>query len=56
LKINAYIYIISLSGNFIELNSFGKQYASGSALFGWIQDYNILYGLCGDVIEFRYTI
>lgn len=41
---------------FIELNSFGKQYASGSALFGWIQDYNILYGLCGDVIEFRYTI
>ncbi len=41
---------------FIELNSFGKEYASGSALFGWIQDYNILYGLCGDVIEFRYTI
>ncbi len=41
---------------FIELNSFGKEYASGSALFGWIDDYNILYGLCGDVIEFRYTI
>jgi hypothetical protein len=40
---------------FIELNSFGKEYASGSALFGWIQDYDILYGLCGDVIEFRYT-
>jgi hypothetical protein len=40
---------------FIELNSFGKEYASGSALFGWIQDYNILYGL-SDVIEFRYTI
>ena len=41
---------------FIELNSFGKEYASGSALFGWIQDYNILYGLCEDVIEFRYTV
>ena len=41
---------------FIELNSFGKEYASGSALFSWIDDYNILYGLCGDVIEFRYTI
>lgn len=40
---------------FIELNSFGKEYASGSALFGWLQDYNILYGLSGDVIEFRYT-
>lgn len=41
---------------FIELNTFGKEYASGSALFGWLQDYNILYGLCGDVIEFRYTV
>jgi hypothetical protein len=41
---------------FIELNSFGKEYASGSALFGWIQDYNILYGLAGDIIEFRYTV
>jgi len=41
---------------FIELNSFGKEYASGSALFSWIDDYNILYGLCGDIIEFRYTI
>ena len=40
---------------FIELNSFGKEYASGSALFGWLQDYNILYGLSGDVIEFRYA-
>ena len=39
---------------FIELNSFGKEYASGSALFGWIQDYDILYGLTGDIIEFRY--
>jgi hypothetical protein len=42
---------------FIELNSFGKQYASGSALFEWITDYDVLYGLKGeDYIEFRYTI
>ena len=41
---------------FIELNSFGKEYASGSALFGWIQDYDILYGLTGDIIEFRYPL
>ncbi len=40
---------------FIELNTFGKEYASGSALFDWIRDYNILYGLNGDCIEFRYT-
>jgi len=41
---------------FIELNSFGKQYASGSALFEWITDYDVLYGLKGeDYIEFRYT-
>ena len=40
---------------FIKLNSFGKAYAIGSALFSCINDYNILYGLCGDVIEFRYT-
>lgn len=41
---------------FIELNSFGKEYASGSALFDWIQDYSILYGLNGNSIEFRYSI
>ena len=40
---------------FIELNSFGKEYASGSALFGWIQDYSILYGVTENTIEFRYT-
>ena len=45
---------------FIELNSFGKQYASGSALFEWITDYDVLYGLKNldeeDYIEFRYTV
>ena len=44
---------------FIELNTFGKEYASGSALFDWITDYDILYGLKKideeDYIEFRYT-
>jgi hypothetical protein len=32
-----------LTPYFIELNSFGKEYTSGSALFGWIQDEDILY-------------
>lgn len=36
---------------FIEPNSFGTQYASGSALFHWINDINILYS--NDDIEFR---
>lgn len=41
---------------FIELNSFGKEYASGSALFGWMQDDSILYGVTENLIEFRYTV
>ena len=45
-----------LTPYFIELNSFGKEYASGSALFGWIQDESILYGTNDNSIEFRYTI
>jgi hypothetical protein len=57
--INSYVMDFAILDDdtpyFIELNTFGKEYASGSALFGWIQDYNILYGLSGDVIEFRYT-
>ena len=44
-----------LTPYFIELNSFGKEYASGSALFGWIQDESILYGTTENSIEFRYT-
>jgi hypothetical protein len=39
---------------FIELNSFGAEYAAGSALFHWIIDKEILYGNT-DRIEFRYT-
>ena len=41
---------------FIEVNCFGKEYAAGSALVGWLQDEDILYGSSGDdVIHFRYT-
>jgi hypothetical protein len=42
---------------FIELNCFGKEYASGSALFHWLLDENILYNRfeTNNVIEFRYT-
>lgn len=40
---------------FIEINSFGKEYASGSALFHWIHDEDILYGK-KDIIYCRYTV
>ncbi len=40
---------------FIELNSFGKEYAAGSALFHWLLDEDILYGK-HNKIQFRYTI
>lgn len=39
---------------FIELNSFGAQYAAGSALFHWKKDSEILLNNKID-IEFRYT-
>jgi hypothetical protein len=49
---------------FIEINCFGKEYAAGSSLFGWIQDEDILYGHRRsdgeqqeeDVIYLRYTV
>lgn len=42
---------------FIEPNAFGKEYAAGSALFGWINDEDILYQDCENpTIYFRYTI
>jgi hypothetical protein len=41
---------------FIEINSFGKEYAAGSALFHWLIDEDKLYGNDNnDVIYFRYT-
>ena len=40
---------------FIEANSFGKEYSSGSALFHWIIDDKILYS-SGDQIYVRYCV
>lgn len=39
---------------FIEINSFGKEYAAGSALFHWLIDEDKLYS-DGNTIHFRYT-
>jgi hypothetical protein len=39
---------------FIEPNCFGKEYAAGSALFHWLNDYDKLYGL-KDEIYVRYV-
>jgi hypothetical protein len=41
---------------FIEPNSFGKEYAAGSALFHWLLDYNKLYGLNENNIYVRYVV
>jgi hypothetical protein len=46
--------IIRDSFYFIEPNSFGREYASGSALFHWIDDEDILLNTKGS-IEFRYV-
>lgn len=60
--INSYsmdIAIVNSQAYFIELNSFGKEYASGSALFHWLLDEDILYNKFEtneNIIEFRYTI
>ena len=51
---------IAGSPYFIEPNSFGKEYAAGSALFHWIHDYDKLYGLTNDnnnpTIYVRYVV
>jgi len=39
---------------FIEPNSFGGNYASGSSLFHWVIDHNIMYGKTNS-LEFRFT-
>ena len=41
---------------FIEMNCFGENYAAGSALFGWVQDHDILYGEHENKLYFRYTV
>jgi len=51
--------IVDLKPYLIELNSFGKEYAAGSALFHWILDELILYNKFENdnlSIEFRYTV
>ena len=40
---------------FIEINSFGKEYAAGSALFHWLRDEEIVYSM-KNTIHFRYTV
>lgn len=60
--INSYtidMAIVNSQPYFIELNSFGKEYAAGSALFHWLLDEQILYNKFEtdeNTIEFRYTI
>jgi hypothetical protein len=58
--ISSYSYDFAIVNNkpyFIEMNSFGKEYAAGSALFHWLLDEDILYGKSGEnCIEFRYTV
>lgn len=47
--------VIDVNGNIelIEFNPFGKEYSSGSALFHWLNDEDILYGN-GDFVYIRY--
>jgi len=41
---------------FIEINCFGKEYASGASLFHWILDEFKLYGRVENTVFFRYAI
>ena len=57
---NSYTYDFAIIDKttpyFIEPNSFGAEYAAGSALFHWLIDMNKLYGLDSEpTIYFRYT-
>ena len=58
-NINNYVIDLAILENdepyFIEINPFGKEYPSGSSLFHWIIDEDILYGK-SDKIYFRYTV
>jgi len=40
---------------FIEINPFGREYSSGSSLFHWIKNENVLYGEKG-IIYVRYVV
>ena len=60
IQYNDYVMDIALLQDdfyFIEINPFGTEYSSGSALFNWIKDYEILYNIKNNnYIEFRYTV
>lgn len=60
IQYNDYVMDIALIEDdfyFIEINPFGTEYSSGSALFNWIKDYEILYNIKNNnYIEFRYTV
>jgi hypothetical protein len=58
IKIDSYVYDFVILQNdepyFIEINSFGKEYASGSSLFHWLTDEKKLYGHYHKNIFVRY--
>lgn len=58
--ISNYIYDFAIINDnepyFIEINPFGKEMSSGSALFHWLLDEDVLYNETTNDIEFRYTI
>ena len=62
IETNSYTFdfaIVESKPYLIELNSFGTEYAAGSALFHWINDKEILYNDFSNqdyTIEFRYTV
>lgn len=56
--LSSYVIDIAITDSgpyFIEINSFGKGYASGSSLFHWLIDEDKLYGADPNKIHFRYT-
>jgi hypothetical protein len=52
--LDVYIDVKTKKCHLIEVNPFGAHCGAGSSLFNWITDYDILHGLCGNVIELRY--
>lgn len=59
IDIDSYVYDFGILADdrpyFIEINPFGKEYSSGSSLFHWIIDEDILYGKKEEVY-FRYCV
>lgn len=59
IDIDSYVYDFAILKDdqpyFIEINPFGKEYSSGSSLFHWIIDEDILYGK-KEELHFRYCV